>query len=172
MESCGMNMLAEQLVKSPIGEAILNALPNPVLLVAPDGRIVDANIAAESFFEISNQLLQRQSLKELIPFGSPLLQLVDQVRNNGNAVNEYKVDLGTPKIGVDRQVDLHVAPLSEKPGHIVIMLQERSIADKMDRQLTHRSAARSVTAMAGMQAHEIKKYISGTRGSEQIRAQM
>ncbi len=31
------------------GEAILNALPNPVLLVAPDGKIVDANIAAESF---------------------------------------------------------------------------------------------------------------------------
>ena len=30
----------------PLGEAILNALPNPVLLVAPDGKIVDANIAA------------------------------------------------------------------------------------------------------------------------------
>ncbi|HEY3892344.1 MAG TPA: PAS domain-containing protein, partial [Bradyrhizobium sp.] len=44
-------------------EAILNALPNPVLLVAPDGRIVDANMAAESFFEISTQFLQRQSLK-------------------------------------------------------------------------------------------------------------
>jgi two-component system nitrogen regulation sensor histidine kinase GlnL len=44
-------------------EAILNALPNPVLLVAPDGRIVDANIAAESFFEISTQFLRRQSLR-------------------------------------------------------------------------------------------------------------
>ena len=62
------------------GEAILNALPNPVLLIAPDGRIVDANIAAESFFEISTQFLQRQSLKELVPFGSPLLALIDQVR--------------------------------------------------------------------------------------------
>jgi two-component system nitrogen regulation sensor histidine kinase GlnL len=59
-------------------EAILNALPNPVLLVAPDGRIVDANMAAESFFEISTQFLQRQSLKELVPFGSPLLALIDQ----------------------------------------------------------------------------------------------
>ena len=42
------------------GEAILNALPNPVLLIAPDGKIVDANIAAESFFEISTQFLRRQ----------------------------------------------------------------------------------------------------------------
>ncbi len=28
-------------------DAILNALPNPVMLIAPDGKIVDANIAAE-----------------------------------------------------------------------------------------------------------------------------
>src|ERR1700753_1635789 len=149
-------------------EIILNALPNPVLLVGPDGRIIDANMAAESFFEISNHLLQRQSLKELIPFGSPLLALVEQVRAIGNAVNEYKVDLGTPRIGVDRQVDLHVAPPAERPAHIVITLQERSIADKMDRQLTHRSAARSVTALAAMLAHEIKNPLSGIRGAAQL----
>jgi len=39
---------------------------------------------------------------------------------------------GTPRIGGDRQVDLHVAPLTERPGHIVVMLQERTIADKME----------------------------------------
>ena len=150
------------------GDAILNALPNPVLLVAPDGRIVDANMAAESFFEISTQFLQRQSLKELVPFGSPLLALIDQVRSSGSPVNEYKVDLGTPRIGGDRQVYLHVAPLTERPGHIVVMLQERTIADKMDRQLTHRSAARSVIALAAMLAHEIKNPLSGIRGAAQL----
>ena len=66
-----MTLPAEHLRPVPSeAEAILNALPNPVLLVAPDGRIVDANMAAESFFEISAQFLQRQSLKELVPFGS------------------------------------------------------------------------------------------------------
>src|SRR6201992_3261824 len=94
------------------GEAILNALPNPVLLIGPDGKIVDANIAAESFFEISTQFLKRQSLKELVPFGSPLLALIDQVRSSSSPVNEYKVDLGTPRLGTDRQVDLHVVPLN------------------------------------------------------------
>ena len=49
------------------GEAILNALPNPVIVIGPDGKIIDANIAAESFFEISTQFLKRQSLKELVP---------------------------------------------------------------------------------------------------------
>ena len=149
-------------------DAILNALPNPVVVVGPDGKIVDANIAAESFFEISTQFLKRQSLKELVPFGSPLLALIDQVRASSSPVNEYKVDLGTPRTGIDRQVDLHVAPVTERPGHIVVMLQERTIADKMDRQLTHRSAARSVIALAAMLAHEIKNPLSGIRGAAQL----
>jgi len=149
-------------------QAILNALPHPVLLIAPDGKIADANNAAEAFFESSTQFLKRQSLKELVPFGSPLLALIDQVRASGAPVNEYKVDLTTPRLGGDRQVDLHVAPVSERPGHIVVMLQGRSIADKMDRQLTHRSAARSVTALAAMLAHEIKNPLSGIRGAAQL----
>src|SRR5437764_15478054 len=106
MERYRMTSSAEQRLLLPSdGDAILNALPNPVLLVAPDGKIVDANIAAESFFEISTQFLQRQFLKELVPFGSPLLALIDQVRSIGSAVNEYKVVLGTPRFGDDRQVD-------------------------------------------------------------------
>ena len=98
-----MSLAAEHRRTMPSeSEAILNALPNPVLLIAPDGKIIDANMAAESFFEISTQFLQRQSLRELVPFGSPLLALIEQVRSSGSPVNEYKVDLGTPRIGGDR----------------------------------------------------------------------
>ena len=148
--------------------AVLNALPLPVIMVAADGKISDANVAAETFFEVSALLLRRQSLKDLVPFGSPLLALVDQVRTRGAAVNEYKVDLSTPRNPGDRLVDLHVAPLPEQPDHVVVMLQERTIADKMDRQLTHRGAARSVIALAAMLAHEIKNPLSGIRGAAQL----
>ncbi|MEW6449901.1 MAG: nitrogen regulation protein NR(II) [Pseudomonadota bacterium] len=149
-------------------DAVLNALPLPVIMVASDGKITDANVAAESFFEVSVPLLRRQLLKDLVPFGSPLLALVDQVRTRGAAVNEYKVDLSTPRNPGDRLVDLHVAPLPERPDHVVVMLQERTIADKMDRQLTHRGAARSVSALAAMLAHEIKNPLSGIRGAAQL----
>jgi two-component system nitrogen regulation sensor histidine kinase GlnL len=149
-------------------DAVLNALPLPVVTVAPDGKIADANVAAESFFEASVMLLRRQMLRELVPFGSPLLALVEQVRSRGAAVNEYKVDLSTPRNPGDRLVDLHVAPLPERPDHVVVMLQERTIADKMDRQLTHRGAARSVSALAAMLAHEIKNPLSGIRGAAQL----
>src|SRR3954471_527609 len=156
--------------RPPVGvaDAVLNALPLPVIIIDSNGRIADANVAAENFFEASVLLLRRQMLRDLVPFGSPLLALVEQVRQRGAAVNEYKVDLSTPRNPGDRLVDLHVAPLPERPDHVVVMLQERTIADKMDRQLTHRGAARSVSALAAMLAHEIKNPLSGIRGAAQL----
>ena len=149
-------------------DAMLHALQHPVLMVSPDGRIADANVAAEQFFEASIPMLRRYMLRDLVPFGSPLLPLIEQVRRSGAAVNEYKVDLATPRNPGERLVDLHVASLPEFDGHVVVMLQERTIADKMDRQLTHRGAARSVIALAAMLAHEIKNPLSGIRGAAQL----
>jgi two-component system nitrogen regulation sensor histidine kinase GlnL len=156
------------ILPSGTSDAVLDALPHPVVMVSADGSIANANAAAEAFFEASVTLLRRHTLRELVPFGSPLLSLVEQVRSRGAAVNEYRVDLGTPRNPGERLVDLHVAPVPERPDHIVVMLQERSIADKMDRQLTHRSAARSVIALAAMLAHEIKNPLSGIRGAAQL----
>jgi two-component system, NtrC family, nitrogen regulation sensor histidine kinase GlnL len=149
-------------------DAVLDALPHPVIMVAADGKIANANAAAESFFEASLPLLRRHGMGDLVPFGSPLLALIEQVRTRGAAVNEYKVDLGTPRNPGERLVDLYVAPVPDRPDHVVVMLQERTIADKMDRQLTHRGAARSVTALAAMLAHEIKNPLSGIRGAAQL----
>ncbi len=159
---------ADPLLMVSPAEAVLNALPHPVIVVAPDGKVVDANAAAEAFFEVSLPLLRRQALRDLVPFGSPLLTLIEQVRSRAAAVNEYKVDLGTPRNPGERLVDLHVAPLPEELDCVVVMLQERTIADKMDRQLTHRGAARSVIALAAMLAHEIKNPLSGIRGAAQL----
>jgi two-component system, NtrC family, nitrogen regulation sensor histidine kinase GlnL len=152
-------MTAERAVTSfpQVAGDVINALPLPVVVVAPDGRIVDANVAAEAFFEVSVPLLKRHLLREIIPFGSPLLSLVEQVRDRGAAVNEYRVDLSTPRNPGEHVVDLHVAPLVERPGHVVVMLQER-----------HRGAARSVIALASMLAHEIKNPLSGIRGAAQL----
>src|SRR5262250_2203191 len=158
----------EPLLAGTPAEAILNALPHPVIVVAADGKVVDANAAAEAFFESSVLHLRRYALRDVVPFGSPLLALIEQVRTRGAAVNEYRVDLSTPRTPGDRLVDLHVAPLPEQPEYVVVMLQERTIADKMDRQLTHRGAARSVIALAAMLAHEIKNPLSGIRGAAQL----
>jgi two-component system nitrogen regulation sensor histidine kinase GlnL len=151
-----------------LADAQLNALPHPIIMVARDGKIADANVAAEQFFEASIPMLRRHMLSELVPFGSPLLPLIEQVRTRGAAVNEYKVDLSTPRNPKERLVDLYAAPLPESPDNVVVMMQERTIAEKMDRQLIHRGAARSVIALAAMLAHEIKNPLSGIRGAAQL----
>src|SRR5262245_19785076 len=83
-------------------DTVLNALPHPILMVGPDGKIVEANVAAEAFFEVSMLLLRRYQLRDLVPFGSPLLALIAQLRNSGSAVHEYRVVLSTPRTPGER----------------------------------------------------------------------
>lgn len=147
---------------------LLNALPHPVLAILPNGAIADANVAAEAFFGMSRASLWQQKLTQLVAIGSPLVALVEQVKASGAAINEYRVDLGLAKAEGDRLVDIFVTPLPEAEEGVVIMLQERSLTDKMDRQLNHRGGARSVAAMASMLAHEIKNPLSGIRGAAQL----
>ncbi len=153
---------------SPAGTDILDALPHPVLLVDPNGRIDQANMAAEVFFSASDAVLHRHPLDYFVPFGSPLLTLVEQVSQRGSAVNEYKVDISSPRIGSEKMVDIYAAPVAERPGYVTLMLQERTMAEKIDRQLTSRGAARTVTGLAAMLAHEIKNPLSGIRGAAQL----
>ncbi len=149
-------------------QILLNTIRRPVIMVDPGGYISFANADAEDFFRSSASVLARSTLSKLIPFGSPLLALVDQVRERHAPVNEYRVDISSPRLGIEKMVDLYVAPVPEFPGSVAVMFQERSMADKIDRQMTHRGAARSVTGLAAMLAHEIKNPLSGIRGAAQL----
>jgi two-component system nitrogen regulation sensor histidine kinase GlnL len=153
---------------APSAQILFNALPHPVLAVSAEGRICDVNVAAETFFQLGRNQLLRLQFEEIVPFGSPLLSALEHALTRGAVVNKYRVDIGTPRIGAERIVDINVSPLHCGGDGVVIMLQERTIADKMDRQLTHRGAARSVTALAAMLAHEIKNPLSGIRGAAQL----
>ena len=149
-------------------DSILNALPHPVVTVDAENRISYANVAAETFFHAGASVLKRHRIDDYVPFGCPILSRVTQVRDRQAPVTEYAVDLGTPRNGGERLTDVQVAPVSDSPGSVLIIFQERSIARKIDRQLTHRSAARSVSAMAAILAHEIKNPLSGIRGAAQL----
>lgn len=147
---------------------LLNSLPHAVISVRPDGAIAEANAAAETFFGMSRSSLRLQQLTQLVSVDSPLALLVDQVKARCASINEYRVDLSLIRTPGERLVDIFVAPLPEPEGGVVVMLEERTLADRMDRQLTHRAGARSVAAMASMLAHEIKNPLSGIRGAAQL----
>ncbi len=152
---------------APAPEAVLDALPDPVLVVDAGGIVRYANPAAEQFFDTGAAVLSGTELDEIIAADSPLMALVRQVRDSGIAVHEYGAELGTARTGV-RSLNIQVAPLGRVPGRVVVTFQEFTIAAKLDHRLSHRAAARSVTGMAAMLAHEVKNPLSGIRGAAQL----
>jgi two-component system nitrogen regulation sensor histidine kinase GlnL len=149
-------------------ELLLAALPHPILLLGANDRLVYANAAAETFFSLSLGMLKRLTLSDIIAFSSPLAALVAQVRRTGASFNEYGVELALPRSSVSRLVDVFGGAMPDQSGLIVLMLQQRTMAQMIERQLTHRAAARSVSGMAAVLAHEIKNPLSGIRGAAQL----
>ena len=148
-------------------DSILNALPTAVIVLDAAGSIVLINTAGEQFLQGGAKYLKGRALSELLPQDNPVFSLISQVRKQGFAVSENRVTLESPRIGKNL-VNLQATPLAEDPDIIILTLQQRSIAETIDRQLTHRGAARSVTAMAAMLAHEVKNPLSGIRGAAQL----
>jgi two-component system nitrogen regulation sensor histidine kinase GlnL len=149
-------------------DMLLSALPHPILVLTDENRIVYANAAAEAFLSTSIAVLKRLTLDDVVAFGCPLLALVEQVRSTGTTVNEYGVDMASPRFTAPKLVDVYGGPMPDQSHLIIVMLQQRSMAQMIERQLTHRAAARSVSGMAGVLAHEIKNPLSGIRGAAQL----
>jgi two-component system, NtrC family, nitrogen regulation sensor histidine kinase GlnL len=151
--------------------SVLQALPQPVIVCDEKNTIIFVNYAAESFFGASLSVLSRQRLDDLIAFGSPITSLVQSVVERRAPMTEYRVRVGSSRFGEgsdERIVDVFASPLSDTDTRVALLFQERTMADKIDRQLVSRGAARSVTGLASMLAHEIKNPLSGIRGAAQL----
>jgi two-component system, NtrC family, nitrogen regulation sensor histidine kinase GlnL len=149
-------------------DLLLAALPHAILVLGEDERVIYANPAAEAFTSCGQAVLKRMTLTEILAFGCPLIALVEQVRRTETTVNEYGVEITMPRVDGTKLVDVFSGPLADQPGLILVMLQQRSMAQMIERQLTHRAAARSVSGMAAVLAHEIKNPLSGIRGAAQL----
>src|ERR1700676_192408 len=147
--------------------ALLAALPNRVITLDRRCTVRFVNPAAEQFFGVSAAALIGHPLSHVIAPQSPLFALGDAVWRSGGSSAEYCLLLEGPRFGA-RSVTVEGALVGEGAELLLLTLHERSMADKMDRQLTHRNAARSVTAMAAMLAHEVKNPLSGIRGAAQL----
>ncbi|KIL98809.1 Nitrogen regulation protein NtrB [Paramagnetospirillum magnetotacticum MS-1] len=147
--------------------SVLSALGSAVVAVDRQNVIRYANGAAEQLFACGAAYMVGQSVTDFLPPDSPLLALVTQARDGNFSVAEYGVTLDTPRTG-HRTVTVQIAPIIEMPGAVVISLHEQSIALKIGSQLTSRNAARSVSAMAAILAHEVKNPLSGIRGAAQL----
>jgi len=67
-----------------------------------------------------------------------------------------------------RGCSIQAAPVLDQPGCVAITLQDESAARTLDQQMSARNAARSITGMAAILAHEVKNPLSGIRGAAQL----
>lgn len=148
-------------------EHVVGALPYPVIVVNANDRIDYINGSAENFFEQGRNLLVGKAIDQVLPPDSPIFSLLSQVKREGVSISEYDVDLSLQR-GGGRGYSIHVAPFGDEVGAAVMSFHAQGAARNMERQLSHRSAARSVSAMAAMLAHEIKNPLSGIRGAAQL----
>jgi two-component system nitrogen regulation sensor histidine kinase GlnL len=147
---------------------LLQALPQIVIAVGEDNKIQYANSRAELYFNASSNILQRLTLEELFHFDSPIVSIVNQVQRNRSGISEYNVEIGGIRQKTNEAMDLQVTPLTPEARTVIMVMQPRTIAQKIERQLAHRGAARSVTGLAAMLAHEIRNPLSGIRGAAQL----
>lgn len=149
-------------------DILLDMLPHPVIVINGSNKIVYGNSAAEEFFGMSARVLRRRKIDTLVAFASPILALIQQVRRSRSTVNEYAVDLSIPSSSHASPVDVFASSLHDNEAQILIMLQQRSMAQMIERQFNHRGAARSISGMAAVLAHEVKNPLSGIRGAAQL----
>jgi two-component system, NtrC family, nitrogen regulation sensor histidine kinase GlnL len=153
--------------RPPDAPGVLSTLPVPVVVLSADNRFRFANQAAEQFFGLSSAQLTAIHLVDMLPEDNPIFALVAQVRRADVTISEYGLALESPRMK-KHGVIVQGAPLPEEPGAVVLTLVDISAARNLDRQLTFRSAARSVTGMAAILAHEVKNPLSGIRGAAQL----
>jgi two-component system nitrogen regulation sensor histidine kinase GlnL len=154
-------------VSDQFPSAILDSLSEAVVVVDGAGLIHYANLSAEQFFGVGRARLVSHPLSEFVPEETPLFSLLEQVMVTGGAVAENGITLSSPRIG-NRFCALRLSPIVESDGLVAVSLTEQSIARSIDRQMSNRSAARSVSALAAMLAHEVKNPLSGIRGAAQL----
>lgn len=146
-------------------EAVWALLPLPALIIDADDRVAAVNGSGEAFLGESEAQLRRKDARMLFGENARILELLRIARVSTATAADHNVDFTWP----DRpheQVDVLAAAGDDE--RVLLVIQRRSIAEQIDRALTHRHAARSMTGMAAMLAHEIKNPLAGISGAAQL----
>lgn len=146
-------------------ENIWGLMPLPALTIGPDNRLAALNGAGESFLGLSEAQVKGRKAEDLFGDNARLIELLRISRVSTATAADHNVEFlwpGRPNETVD------MLAAADESGDVLIILQRRSIAEHIDRSLSHRNAARSMTGMASMLAHEIKNPLAGISGAAQL----
>ncbi|MEM6465096.1 MAG: ATP-binding protein [Pseudomonadota bacterium] len=155
------------MIAQDFNDPLWGAIPYPAVLVDQDDKIVFANNATEVFGSTSLRQMQGKDLGRYVGAESTVVDMVQQARSGAVSIVQYNVEISWRERSVD-VFTVHASQLQDQTGRVLLLFHPRGLAEQMDRSLTHRSAARSVTGMASMLAHEIRNPLAGIAGAAQL----
>lgn len=149
--------------------AVFNALDLAILVLDAHGKVLDANVAAEQILGCRADAIRGSRLSDFAPVLKDVEYLAGIAADRAISVSERGVDI----TGINQQqgrivVDVAASPLPDFPGCSVVRMIETTVSHAIDRRLGYLGAARAVSAMASVLAHEVKNPLSGIRGASQL----
>jgi len=150
-------------------DTIWQSLPMPALLIASDDRILNANLAAETFLNASAKSITGELVTQRTALDDSLRHALQRCRANKSEVflNDVSFTFGER---ATTTCTIQVAPLQDEPETLLMLIQPRVIADRFGRTRGASFAAKSAIGMAEMLAHEIKNPLAGISGAAQLLA--
>ncbi|NVJ99110.1 MAG: two-component sensor histidine kinase [Alphaproteobacteria bacterium] len=145
---------------------ILHSLSQAVFIVDAENRFFEVFAQGETVFERSRESLVGSAVSSLRGIGQQAEIIVSRSRAENTALNSYDVSV-VPPIGDVELMDLHAHPIGDE-GCVVLTAQPRRITAFLEKREHMEAAARSVSGLASMLAHEIKNPLSGIRGAAQL----
>ena len=143
------------------------SLPIPAFLIDPGDVISEVNPAAESFLNASVRSVRGAPIFDVLAIDSPIDDAFRRVRQDQSSLFMNNVDVGTGSVAPVRS-NVQIAPMSQMPGFVLVLMEPRGLADRLGRSLSVKSAAKSAIGMAEMLAHEIKNPLAGITGAAQL----
>ena len=147
-------------------QRILAGLRQGVVVVDQQNKIREVYAHAEAILGRSRESLMNSTLVGIDGIGQAAQELVSRARQENSPLNSYDVRC-MPPLGDVELVDLHANPV-EDDGLMIVSILPRRITAFLEKKSEMDAAARSVSGLASMLAHEIKNPLSGIRGAAQL----
>jgi PAS domain S-box-containing protein len=151
-------------------EAVLAGLPDAVIAVDADTRVVFWNAAAEELLTRSARRAVGRALKDIFPFDDSLIRRLHETLATGESRSESETSVETTE---NRRVpvSLVTAPIFARDGSVegaVAVLRDLSRIQQLESEVRRGETLAAAGRMAIGLAHEIRNPLSAIRGAVQL----
>ena len=148
--------------------AILNALPDPLIVVDASSHIRLLNIEAEHFFQTGVNALIGINWRNLWQDYLELCELPERVLQKNTTIILRNQAVEDQRIG-NRVMDVTgcLMMLEEKP-HVLVRLHLYDLSVRLNESVQRQKGLRQINQITRMLAHEIKNPLAGIRGAAQL----